>query len=65
VSDDEALKRAAEQLAVDEAYLPELRTMMKTDRAAWRPCCGLLCTPCVLDLARVVDRARAIAGGER
>lgn len=57
---DEALRRAARELDVDDAYLPELRQMAESDRAAWRPCCGLLCTPCVLDLARVVDRARAL-----
>lgn len=60
-ADDQALARAMAELDVDPAYLPELRLMAATDRSSWRACCGLLCTPCVLDLARVVDRARALA----
>jgi len=62
VSDDDPfLRRAMAELDVDPAYLPELRVMATTDRSTWRACCGLLCAPCVLDLARVVDRARALA----
>ncbi|MCA9604648.1 MAG: hypothetical protein KC619_03575 [Myxococcales bacterium] len=63
MTDDEALARAAGELEVDLAWLPELRTMLRSDRASWRPCCGSLCAPCVLDLARVVDRARALLEG--
>ena len=59
---EQALRRAMAELDVDPAYLPELQTMATTDRASWRACCGLLCTPCVLDLARVLDRARALDG---
>jgi len=62
--DDEALRRAMAELEVDPAYLPELRVMATTERSRWRACCGLLCTPCVLDLARVVDRARALGEEE-
>lgn len=64
MTEDEALERAATDLDVDHAYLPELRTMLRTERGGWRPCCGSLCTPCVLDLARVVDRARSLLATE-
>lgn len=48
-----------DELDLDPAYLPEVQRMFEQDRSEWRPCCGMLCTPCVLDLARAVDRARA------
>ena len=57
---EEALTQAAAEAGVDDAWLPELRQMAATDRSQWRMCCGLLCTPCVLDLHRVVDRAKAL-----
>lgn len=64
MTEDEALTRAAVERGLDLAWLPELRSMLRTDRAAWRACCGGLCTPCVLDLGRAVERARALLAVE-
>ncbi|MCB9598362.1 MAG: hypothetical protein H6719_36950 [Sandaracinaceae bacterium] len=64
MSEEDALRQAAEELEIDPAYLPELRDMLRTDRSSWRACCGMLCTPCVLDLGRAIDRTRSLIAAE-
>lgn len=55
----EALARAMEAEGVPADYARDVLELWRTPRRTWRPCCGLLCDPCVLTLARVVDRLRA------
>ena len=57
--DPEALARAMEREGVPSDYAPDVLELWRTPRAHWRPCCGLLCDPCVMALARVVDRLHA------
>ncbi len=47
---------AAEGVSAD--YAPDVVAMSREPRERWRPCCGMLCDPCVMTLARVVDRLR-------
>lgn len=61
-SRDAAITRAMRELAVDEAYRPEVNELMEIPRARWPACCGGLCDPCVLTLAGVVSRARQLVG---
>lgn len=57
--DPKRLASAMEAEGVPAELAPDVLELWRTPRSQWRPCCGLLCDPCVLALARVVDRLRA------
>ena len=57
--DPEHLARAMEAEGVAAEFAPDVIEMWHQPRERWRPCCGMLCEPCVMTLARVVDRLRA------
>jgi hypothetical protein len=64
--DTEAVERALAREGIHRAYAAEVQAMYRSPRGRWRPCCGLLCDPCVLDLGRVVEALRRDAArGER
>ncbi|HEY8431804.1 MAG TPA: hypothetical protein VIL20_25670 [Sandaracinaceae bacterium] len=43
-----------------EWHREDVLAMLRAPDDAWPPCCGGACDPCVLSLARVVRRARAL-----
>ena len=57
---DEALSQALAELEIDSSYRRDVIELLETPREAWPACCGLLCDPCVLGLAKVVERVQQL-----
>lgn len=57
---DEALEQALGELDLDRGHRAEVREMATSPRGTWRPCCGSLCDPCVMELHRAADRVREL-----
>lgn len=55
---DDALAQALRENGLDARSGDEVLALLRTPRREWRPCCGLLCDPCVLALHRAADRVR-------
>lgn len=55
-----AVEQAMREHAVPPWHREDVIAALDTPDEAWPPCCGAACEPCVLTLARVVARARAL-----
>ncbi len=56
-----AVEQAMREHALPAWHREDVIAGLDTPDDAWPPCCGASCEPCVLVLARVVARARALA----
>lgn len=59
---ERAMKRAMAENGLEEGYRAFVLQYLVRQDDAWRRCCDSSCDPCVLLLARVVDRTREIMG---
>lgn len=57
---DRALALALRELDLDPSFGPDVKALLEIPRDAWPACCGSLCDPCVLALARAADRVRQL-----
>lgn len=57
---DDIVRQAMSENMLPEVYLPFVMDFLHRKDDAWRQCCNSDCDPCVLALARVVDRARQL-----
>ena len=55
-----AIQRALQELHHDASWAGAVRRLFDAEDEQWRNCCGSQCDPCVEDLARVLERARAL-----
>lgn len=62
---DQAIALALSELDLDPAFGPDVVALLESPRGAWRTCCGSLCNPCVITLARAVDRVRELCPDAR
>ena len=60
---DEALEVAMSEHRLDASFRKMVRDLAHDLEDRWRVCCGSACDPCVEQVARVVDRVRALTGG--
>ena len=60
---DEAIRRALREVGLPHDYDAEIRARLDAPDDSWRSCCAGFCDPCVLTIARAVDRARALLRG--
>ena len=59
-----ALGDACAAEGLDESYASFVARHVEAADATWRWCCSSSCDPCVNQLGRAVDRARALLGIE-
>jgi hypothetical protein len=57
---DRAIERALRELDLDPSCRRDVLALLESPRDAWPACCGSLCDPCVLTLARAADRVREL-----
>ena len=55
-----ALGTALAEAGLGEDQRGTVRVLASQDDDRWRECCGSGCSPCVLQLARAVDRVREL-----
>ena len=59
---EEALDLALEENHIDGSFRETVRNLVHDTDDRWRVCCGSACEPCVEQVARAVDRVRALIG---
>ena len=59
-----AIQRALQELHHDASWAGAVRRLFDASDEQWRNCCGSQCDPCVEDLARVLERARALLASQ-
>ena len=57
---ESALGAALVETGLGEDQRGTVRVLVEQDDDRWRECCGSGCTPCVVQLARAVDRVREL-----
>jgi hypothetical protein len=57
---DDIVRQAMNENMLLEIYRPFVMDFLHRRDDVWRQCCNSDCDPCVLQLARVVDRARQL-----
>lgn len=60
--EEAAIREGARYAGLGESQHGFVREYLHKDRAEWFFCCGSACDPCVMTIARAVDRAREILG---
>jgi hypothetical protein len=62
VDDARAIAEGLRYAGLDPAQEGYVRAYLRQPRSEWFFCCGSACDPCVLTIARAVDRARELLG---
>lgn len=62
---DEIVRQAMAENMLADIYRPFVMDFLHRRDDVWRQCCNSACEPCVLQLARVVDRARQLMDEEQ
>ena len=57
---DDAVSRSLRENGLHRAFHSTVRRYLMSGDTAWNVCCGADCDPCVNELSRAVERARAI-----
>jgi len=57
-----AIAEGARFAGLDETQTGFVREYLHKDPSAWLHCCGGVCDPCVLTIARAVAKARELLG---
>ncbi len=57
---ERAMERAMEENVLEPGYRTFVLQYLAREDSTWRRCCDSGCDPCVLKLARVVDRTREL-----
>lgn len=57
-----AISEGARFAGLDAAQEGYVREYLRKDRSEWFFCCSSACDPCVLTIARAVDKARELLG---
>jgi hypothetical protein len=60
--EERAVAEGARYAGLDESQHGFVREFLHRDPSEWLYCCGSACDPCVLTIARAVDKAREILG---
>jgi hypothetical protein len=60
--EERAIAEGARYAGLQDDETNFVREYLHKDPSEWRFCCGGVCDPCVLTLARAVDRARELLG---
>lgn len=60
-----AVDVAVKETGLDPIWRGNVRSLYQREDENWRRCCGGGCDPCVLQLARAVDRVKELAGTPR
>ena len=58
-SEGAVIERVLAALGLPLEHADEVRARLNDRDDGWRSCCGGFCDPCVLVIARAVDRVRA------
>jgi hypothetical protein len=61
---ERAIEMAMREQMLDPAYRGFVMLYLGRPDDHWRQCCNGSCEPCVLQIARVVDRVRELCSGE-
>jgi hypothetical protein len=57
---DAALKRASDEVGLQDWYRDCVRPLLRMPETQWPRCCGRGCEPCAETLKEVASRARAL-----
>ena len=60
--EERAIAEGVRWAGLDPSQSGYVREYLRLDRSEWFFCCGSACDPCVMTIARAVDRARELLG---